>query len=852
MYRDRIRVRPAGGRPSFVARNTAYDHSLDSRPCAVEESFVPSLDHSRRSEPSFSSSPAFTEENFRDGWQYARRIATLAYSTVSSVFGAVRAWKSGQASFHGDTAGETAMPPPQPSGFVERCRHCNHDIDEDGYRRPKARVRDDRTACPVEERAVRWADAQPSGLVERRRPRSDDIDEDGYRRPKARVCDDRSAYPVERTVRWADAQPSGLVERRRPRNDDIDEDGYRRPKARVRDDRSAYPVERAVRWADAQPSGLVERRRPRNDDIDEDGYRRPKARVRDDRTACPVESPAMTPALSSLCSYVRDTPTYNITVNQYFAAPARSAYPVIAMEPFYLAPQLYAPAAYQSPSRLLTEPSAIRRYVRPSHAARAAAAEKAVTKTTRPASATATGNTSDVSLSSALSAIPPGSTENSLTVPLSVTGSAPSTGKAKTTEEPAVPLFGGKPASPAPPAFVFGAKTASTAASTKTAAATPLGSFVKPGPSAVVADDGGFAPNADGNSEKKEETTTEANKTAADSTTPAKQPTFSFKPATDLKPAFGASPSSATTTVAAAAPPSANPFSFSPMPAEKTAGSGSATTAAAAAVGAAPATTATAPASAAPKVNSFVKPGPPAVMPDDDGFAPNADKDDNSNAEPAKATKTETADPPKPLAFSFNSTGLKPAFSSSSPAAASSSVPKNPFSFTPAKPADRLPTTTTAASTATAPASAAPKVNSFVKPGPPAVMPDDSGFAPNADKDDADNDAKRVKTDCAAPATAMFSFNANASPAKTPFGTGAAPFGSSATAAPSASSPFTFSSALPASATAPPTNPFKFPVTPATGGASPSALFGTGAGSRAASSPFGSGQSLNFTFGKSN
>ncbi|RNF24341.1 hypothetical protein TcG_00827, partial [Trypanosoma cruzi] len=70
----------------------------------------------------------------------------------------------------------------------------------------------------------------------------------------------------------------------------------------------------------------------------------------------------------------------------------------------------------------------------------------------------------------------------------------------------------------------------------------------------------------------------------------------------------------------------------------------------------------------------FVRSGPPAVVPEDDGFAPNAGSDDEGPKKPSNASA-----PPKPFSLGTGSLSAKPTPGTglnSAPVA-----PSNPFSF---------------------------------------------------------------------------------------------------------------------------------------------------------------------------
>ncbi|AYU80764.1 hypothetical protein LdCL_290033000 [Leishmania donovani] len=481
----------------------------------------------------------------------------------------------------------------------------------------------------------------------------------------------------------------------------------------------------------------------------------------------------------------REAPQCQITVNQYFAAPERSIYPMVFAHPDEATTYRRAPA-YPSRASLLTVPSSLQVHAKRPRLASppAAAAESRMRKAPK----TATDNDAcDASLSNAPSAIPPGSQENSLTVPIGSLATVRLFGKANAfsnddasvAAKPAAPLadvptakaplFGGTTtptaAAAAPNLFVFGSKPADTIPARSVPAAPAFGapkpnSFVKAGPPAVIPDDGAFAPNADSDDDDKGND--KGTRPPKESSAPAKAP-FSFSPA-GVKPAFGATPPLST-----GAP--ANPFSFSAKPAEK-------------------ADAPAAPAFGAPKPNSFVKAGPPAVIPDDGAFAPNADSDDDDKGNDKGTRPPKESSAPAKAPFSFSPAGVKPAFGATPPL--STGAPANPFSFS-AKPAEK-------ADAPAAPAFGAPKPNSFGKAGPPAVIPDDGAFAPNADSDDDDkgND-KKAKAESATPGgrSGPFSFNLNSNRAKPAFGSGFAfggssSLGASTGASGTAANPFSF------------------------------------------------------------
>ncbi|KAG5490296.1 hypothetical protein JKF63_00416 [Porcisia hertigi] len=443
---------------------------------------------------------------------------------------------------------------------------------------------------------------------------------------------------------------------------------------------------------------------------------------------------------------VQETPQCYITVNQYFTAPERSIYPVVSAHSDQAA--MYRGAhSSQSRASLLTAPSPLPSLQkRPRLAISSAAA--AVSRVRKAPKVAPETDASQTSLSNAPSAIPLGSQDNSLTVPIASLGttrlfdntklslnddaqvsakfSTPSPVDAPTAK---APLLGVKMAATAATAvsnnFIFGAKSTGGAPARSVPAAPAFGApktnpFVKAGPPAVIPDDGGFAPGADSDDDDK------GTKSTAESTAPAKA-SFSFGPS-GSKPTFGATPLPST-----GAP--VNPFSFSAKPVE-----------------AAPARSVpAAPAFGAPKTNSFVKAGPPAVIPDDGGFAPGADSDDDDKG--TKSTAESTA--PAKASFSFGPSGSKPTFGATP--LPSTGAPVNPFSFS-AKPVEAAP----ARSVPAAPAFGAPKTNPFVKAGPPAVIPDDGGFAPGADSDDDDKGTKST-AESTAPAKASFSFGPSGS-----------------------------------------------------------------------------------------
>jgi hypothetical protein len=772
MYRDRIRVRPAGGRPSSNSHDDGVaSHSVNRDSAGafrarynVGNSFASSMVRSHRSEasPSADDAPQMSGEV----WRYFTRIAQLARETVGGVFGV----------FQGRPVSE--------EGLAATSNLSQHETSAftDGV--------------PLSSPAVP---------------------------PNTPYCTAPAAAPLPPLSNFA--QPKG---------------------ERVRGGEPADPC----------TSGTIERRRPQRNY--NDSYNpNLSMQFRDSQTAYPVEAVAAPPrAVAAFAPPVREAPQYQITVNQYFAAPERSPYA------FAAPPELFAPRAsaadvpgYRPRVSLLTIPSAVRAHAkreRPAMSDKAAKAAKA-----QPTASAAATMVSDVSLSNAPSAIPFGSPENSLTVPISTatrdkekpmagSAAAPATKAGEPASAPqAAPLFGAKAAGAAP-TFIFGPKPASGTPDFTTA--TPFGGFGKTtAPSAVE-------PKGDDNNKNKDEDKKSAS--GATGTTAAgdanagtaANPTFSFSNPARTTPSFTTLASTATVTtggITTAAPaPSTNPLSFSPQPTEKTAGAPTAN-----ATTATPATNA-----AATKPNPFFKAGPPAVMPDDDGFASGADSDDDTNSF-AKAGKAGNAAPAKSLAFSLNATGLKPAFGSASPPptttttppAPSSSCPSSPpapFTFATTKPADTSSSPTSAPATSAAPA--APPSNSFFKAGPPAVIADDSGFASNAESDDdtdGKSNAQKTNINSTAPTTAgVFSFKPNVSAPSTTFGASATKFGAT-TGTNGPASPFTFGAASTSTAATPAT-PFKFGASPTASGFPSASPFG----STGASSLFGSSQGLNFSF----
>ncbi|KAF5225218.1 hypothetical protein ECC02_001764 [Trypanosoma cruzi] len=233
----------------------------------------------------------------------------------------------------------------------------------------------------------------------------------------------------------------------------------------------------------------------------------------------------------------------------------------------------------------------------------------------------------------------------------------------------------------------------------------------------------------------------------------------------------------------------------------------------------------------------FVRSGPPAVIPEDDGFAPNAGSDDEGPKKPSIASA-----PPKPFSLGTGSLPAKPAPGTgpnSAPAA-----PSNPFSFgnssggaapadKPAAPSNPFSFGNSSGGAAPADKPAAPSNSfgvvvskgltvqggnsagsgGFVRSGPPAVIPEDDGFAPNAGSDD--EGPKKPSIASAPPKP--FSLGTGSLPAKPAPGTGP----NSAPVAPS--NPFSFGNnsggAAPADKPAAPSNPFSFGNS--SGGAAP-------------------------------
>eukprot|EP00796_Vickermania_ingenoplastis_P002346 gene2346-1475_t len=337
------------------------------------------------------------------------------------------------------------------------------------------------------------------------------------------------------------------------------------------------------------------------------------------------------------------------------------------------------------------------------------------------------------------------------------------------------PFGSGVPAAPSKAPFSFGAPSSAPGSTTlgsgDAKAAPPSNGFFKKGPPAVIPDDSGFAPNAGDEDDKG-------------SDKPSTQPAAAAKPGFAFGASSGASSAPSPFGSGAPAAPSKAPFSFgapSSAPGSTTLGSGDA--------------------KAAPPSNGFFKKGPPAVIPDDSGFAPNAgDEDDKGSDKPS----TQPAAAAKP-GFAFGA----PSGASSAPSPFGSGAPaapsKAPFSF--GAPSSAPGSTTLGSGDA----KAAPPSNGFFKKGPPAVIPDDSGFAPNAgDEDDKGSD--KPSTQPAAAAKPGFAFGAPSGASSAP-----SPFGSGAPAAPS-KAPFSFGapSSAPGSTTlgsgdakaAPPSNGF--------------------------------------------
>ncbi|KAG5497448.1 hypothetical protein JIQ42_03934 [Leishmania sp. Namibia] len=664
MHRNRIRVRPAGSSNGsngtrslpdidFVGADESFGDRRAAAPRSGDSVLAARESHTWNAQ---SSSSPHDANNSGEGWRYARRIANLAYDTVSGVLDVLRARAYGEAS-----ASKDKCPP------VQKVSSSMAPPD-------KVHIH---AANPVQTYSV-------------------------ARQP----CDE--------------AHVADTVELRQSR-------------------RSAFHHQLPTPQAPASE---------------------PAPQTRD--------APLVLPP-------VREAPQCQITVNQYFAAPERSIYPMVFANSDHDSMYRSSPAYPPRVSLLTARPSLQDHAKRPRLAGSPAAsaesrARKAPKKTTF-------ADASQASSCSAPSAIPVGSQENSLKVPIASLATARMLGKANAAnedEDPApamsavslvdmpmtkMPLFSGastaSTAAAAPKAFVFGATPAAVAPKHSVTAAPAFGtaktsSFVKPGPPAVIPDDSGFAPGADSDDDK-------GTQPSSESAVPTKA-TFSFSPI-GAKPAFGG-----TSSLATGAP--ANPFSFSAKPAEAT-----------------PATAA--PAFGTAKMSSFVKPGPPAVIPDDSGFAPGADSDDDKGTQPS----SESAVPTK-ATFSFSPIGAKPAFGGTSSLA--TGAPANPFSFS-AKPAEATPATA-------APAFGTAKTSSFVKPGPPAVIPDDSGFAPGADSDDDKGRAKESKADSAGKGggSGAFSFRLNEGRAKLPSGRDltfgvSSPFGASAGASGTAAKPFSFS-----------------------------------------------------------
>ncbi|KAF8293453.1 Nucleoporin NUP98 [Trypanosoma cruzi] len=367
------------------------------------------------------------------------------------------------------------------------------------------------------------------------------------------------------------------------------------------------------------------------------------------------------------------------------------------------------------------------------------------------------------------------------------------------------------------------------------------GGFVRSGPPAVIPEDDGFAPNAGSDDEGP--------KKPSIASAPPKP--FSLGTGSlSAKPAPGTGPNSAPV-----AP--SNPFSFGnssggAAPADKPAAPSNPFSFGNNSGGAAPADKPAAPSNSFGVVVSkgltvqggnsagsggFVRSGPPAVIPEDDGFAPNAGSDDEGPKKPSIASA-----PPKPFSLGTGSLPAKPAPGTgpnSAPVA-----PSNPFSFgnnsggaapadKPAAPSNPFSFGNNSGGAAPADKPAAPSNSfgvvvskgltvqggnsagsgGFVRSGPPAVIPEDDGFAPNAGSDD--EGPKKPSIASAPPKP--FSLGTGSLPAKPAPGTGP----NSAPVAPS--NPFSFGNssggAAPADKPAAPSNPFSFGNS--SGGAAP-------------------------------
>ncbi|KAF8276253.1 Nucleoporin NUP98 [Trypanosoma cruzi] len=211
----------------------------------------------------------------------------------------------------------------------------------------------------------------------------------------------------------------------------------------------------------------------------------------------------------------------------------------------------------------------------------------------------------------------------------------------------------------------------------------------------------------------------------------------------------------------------------------------------------------------------FVRSGPPAVVPEDDGFAPNAGSDDEGPKKPSNASA-----PPKPFSLGTGSLSAKP-----TPGTGLNSAPvasSNPFSFgnssggaapadKPAAPSNSFGVVVSKGLTVQGGNSAGS--GGFVRSGPPAVVPEDDGFAPNAGSDD---EGPKKPSNASAPPK-PFSLGTGSLSAKPAPGTGL-------NSAPVASSnPFSFGNssggAAPADKPVAPSNPFSFGNS--SGGAAP-------------------------------
>lgn len=309
-------------------------------------------------------------------------------------------------------------------------------------------------------------------------------------------------------------------------------------------------------------------------------------------------------------------------------------------------------------------------------------------------------------------------------------------------------------ASPTPaPVSASKPSTFSAPAAPQTATAIP---FIKLGPPAHIPADEAFAPGQHSSDEDEPKPASKSSPPAAPFGSSVK-PAFSFAPAAATG---GPSPFVFGGASAATAAPVGNPFLSAAQPLAPTAAKPPA------------------PAPAAAPINSFFKPGPQAVIHDDDGFATDADdSDDDEDANTARP-----AEAPKPaFSLGLGSGGATP--------------PPNPFG------SSFKPLTGSVAAPAPAPP-ATGGFGGFFKLGPAAVIANDDGFAPGADDDDSNDNAngssggqKRTRTEDTAAKMPSFVFGQGGGAAPSnpfSFGSGGVnPFGGNASGS-SPTSEFSF------------------------------------------------------------